>query len=444
MLSSIERETSQNMMDFIERSPNAYYAVHEMTKALNDAGFKAYASGDIRDLKPGTKGYYTKNGSALAAFVIGEAPLATGFRLMGAHTDSPALKIKPNALIRSEGILKLSTEVYGGPILNTWFDRPLSLAGRVAVRTAQALKPEIRLIDFHEPVLILPNAAIHMNRQVNEGVKIENQKVLLPFIAQASMLPADQLNDKEHELDFFTRLVAARLGISAADILDYDLYTYDVQAPMFVGFNEEFINSPRLDNLAMCWAGLQGLIQAPVPQQGINIVFFSDHEEVGSGSKQGAASSMLRDLMELLLLAVGGDRSDFLASFDRSFMISADLAHAVHPNYSEYSDATNRPRVNEGPVIKTSAGMSYTSDADSAAAFYALCETNSVPCQRFVNRSDLRGGSTIGPISARMVPVRSVDIGTAIWGMHSIRETAGSRDQYFITKLLAAYFCTDI
>ncbi len=444
MLSTIERETSQSMMDFIHRSPNAYHAVHEMKKTLKEAGFSAYRASELRDLKAGTKGYYTKNGSALAAFVIGEDPLASGFRLMGAHTDSPALKIKPHAVIRSEGILKLSTEVYGGPILNSWFDRPLSLAGRVAVRSSHALNPDIRLIDFHEPVLILPNVAIHMNRQVNEGVKIENQKVLLPFIAQEAMLPAEQLDDGRHEEDFFTRLVAARLGLAASDILDYDLYTYDVQAPMFVGFNEEFVNAPRLDNLAMCWAGLQGLVNAPVPLKGINLVFFSDHEEVGSGSKQGAASTMLRDLMELLVLAVGGDRSDFLSSFDKSFMISADLAHAVHPNYAEYSDATNRPRINRGPVIKTSAGMSYTSDADSSAAFLALCEEHSIPCQRFVNRSDLRGGSTIGPISARLVPVRSVDIGTAIWGMHSIRETAGSRDQYFINKLLTIFFGSDL
>ena len=444
MLSQTHRDYSQSMMDFIHKSPNAYHAVQEMEQALDAAGFRAYESQEIRDLEPGTRGYYMKNGSAIAAFIIGSDPTAAGFRMMGAHTDSPALKIKPNAVVRNEGILKLSTEVYGGPILNTWFDRPLSLAGRVALRSNKALQPEIRLIDFQDPILILPNVAIHMNRQVNDGVKIERQKVLLPFIAQASALPTEHETDKAATEDFFAALIASRLGVAVSDVLDYDLYTYDIQEPVFVGLHDEFVNSPRLDNLAMCWAGLQGLIHADVPQTGINLVFFSDHEEVGSGSKQGAASTMLRDLMELLVLAIGGERADFLSSFDRSFMISADLAHAVHPNYSEYSDQTNRPQVNQGPVIKASAGMSYTSDADSTAAFLALCEAHNIPCQRFVNRSDLRGGSTIGPISSAFVPVRSVDIGTAIWGMHSVRETAGSMDQFYVTALLRAYFESDL
>lgn len=444
MLTELERKTNDELMAFIEKSPNAYHAVETMRRSLEEAGFIAYRTDEIHDLEAGTKGYYIKNGSALAAFVIGNEPLASGFRLAGAHTDSPALKIKPNALVRDEGILKLSTEVYGGPILNTWFDRPLSLAGRVSLAASHALHPEIRLVDFADPILVLPNLAIHMNRQVNEGVKVERQKVLLPFIAQETFIQDDQLDDGKHDQDYFTRLIAARLGVSAADILDYDLYTYDVQKPMIVGFNEEFLNAPRLDNLASCWAGIQGLIQAAIPQQGINLVYCSDHEEVGSGSKQGAASSLLRDLMELLTLAVGGNRQDFLASFDRSFMISADLAHAVHPNYTEFSDKSNRPQVNGGPVIKAAAGQSYTSDADSAAAFAGLCRENDIPCQYFVNRSDLRGGSTIGPISSRFVPVRSVDIGTAIWGMHSIRETAGSRDQALVTKLFAAYFGTEI
>lgn len=444
MLTVIERETNQEMMNYIDQSPTAYHAVEETSKWLESAGFKSYKLSELENLEPGTKGYYTKNGSALAAFVIGQDPRAAGFRMMGAHTDSPSLKIKPNALVKSEGILKLNTEVYGGPILNTWFDRPLSLAGRVALRTAHALSPMIRLVDFHEPVLILPNVAIHMNRQVNDGVKIERQKVLLPIIAQTSALPEEQTDDSQHDYDFFTRLLAARLGVAAADILDYDLYTYEVTKSTFVGFNEEFISAPRLDNLASCHAGIRSLIEAGVPEQGINLVFLSDHEEVGSGSKQGAHSTLLRDLLELLVFATGGSRADFLASFDQSFMVSTDLAHAVHPNYSEYSDVNNRPQINGGPVIKGAAGQSYTSDADSTAAFLAICAEADVPCQRFVNRSDLRGGSTIGPISSQMVPVRSVDIGTAIWGMHSIRETAGSKDQHYMVKALTTYFKSEI
>lgn len=444
MLDTSERNISQEMMDFIEKSPTAYQAVEEIRKRLEENGFKAYKADEIQDLSPGTKGYYTRNGSALAAFVLGKDPLAAGFRMMGAHTDSPALKIKPGALMKSEGVLKLNTEVYGGPILNTWFDRPLSLAGRVAIKSAKALQPEIRLIDFKEPILILPNVAIHMNRQVNDGVKIERNKVLYPILSQIKSLPKEQTDDSLHQVDFLTRLIAARLGIKATDILDFDLYTYDVQPPSFVGFEEEFISAPRLDNLAMCWAGIESLIDAKVPNAGINLVYLSDHEEVGSGSKQGAASSLLRDLMELLVLASGGQRQHFLQSFDKSFMVSADLAHAVHPNYAEYADPHNRPQINGGPVVKAAAGQSYTSDADSTAAFIALCDEVNVPCQRFVNRSDLRGGSTIGPISSSLVPVRSVDIGTAIWGMHSVRETAGSKDQYYITKVLTHYFSTTI
>lgn len=437
MQSTIERETNLELMGLIDRSPSAYHAVSTIAEMLETAGFHHYEASEIRELAPGTKGYYTKNASALAAFVIGKTTLTPAFRLMGAHTDSPSLKIKPSALIKSEGILKLNTEVYGGPILNTWFDRPLSLAGRVAVRSGKALSPTISLIDFQEPLLILPNVAIHMNRDVNNGVKIERQKVLLPILAQPAASTDGEPTDST---DYFTRLVADKLGVAPADILDYDLYTYETQAASFVGANEEFISAARLDNLASCHAGIRALIDAGVPDEGINVVYLSDHEEVGSGSKQGAHSTLLRDLLELLVSAVGGSRQDFLSSFDRSFMISVDLAHAVHPNYAEYSDVNNRPAINGGPVIKTAAGQSYTSDADSTAAFLAICEEAGVPCQRFVNRSDLRGGSTIGPISSQMVPVRSVDIGTAIWGMHSVRETAGSKDQLYMLKALTAYF----
>lgn len=423
--------SADRLIDFLTASPTAWQAVDKARLLLDEAGFSHVTPSTIGDIKPGSCGYFIQNGSSIIAYSIGSDPLQGGFRIFGAHSDSPALKIKPNAISKSEEVWRLNTEVYGGPLLSTWFDRPLSLAGRVVLKGSSPLKVELRLIDFKRPILILPNIAIHMNRNANDGVKIERQKVLLPFLCCAGEEADEQL--LEH-------LIAEELGCDITEILDFELLTYEVNPPSYCGLNDCFISSGRLDNLAMTQCGLQALIETKGRGTGINILLVTDNEEVGSMTKQGADSLFVRDMLESILIALGADRQSFLGFFERSFMISADLAHAAHPNYGEMADPNHRPRVNGGPVIKIAASQSYASDACSIAVFRQLAEAAGSPYQLFVNRSDLRGGSTIGPISSSLLPMSTVDIGNPIWGMHSCRETGGLLDGYYLEEICKVFY----
>ncbi len=422
---------AEGLLDFLRQAPTAWQATALSAQKLKAAGYRESKLSELGELNPGDKGFLTQNGSALLAWKIGRKPLTGGLKIFGAHSDSPALKVKPRAISESEGISRLAVEVYGGPLLNTFFDRPLSLAGRVVLRGKSPLDVEEQLVDFKKPLLILPNLCIHMNRDANNGVKIEYNKVLLPFLAPVG---------GEARPDLLETLLAEELGVSADDILGFDLLTYDVQAPCFCGLNDCFISSGRLDNLGMLYAGLSGLLASDDDSEGISILLVSDNEEVGSRSKQGAQSLFPRDFMEALVLGLGGSRRDFLGLFEKSFMISADQAHAVHPNYSEYADPTHRPAINGGPVIKLAASQSYASDAHSLAIFRQLAEAADVPTQVFVNRSDLRGGSTIGPISSALIPVSTVDVGNPIWGMHSLRETGGLLDPWYMREIARVFF----
>lgn len=425
---------AENLLSFIKQSPTAFQAVDTMKNILEQNNYQAYSPNQKAKLKPGDKYYYLKNDSAIIAFEIGNEPLENGFKIFGAHTDSPSLRIKPNSISIKENIIRLNTEIYGGPILNTWFDRPLSLAGRVTVKGNQAFKSQTLLLDFEDPIMILPNVAIHMNREVNKGSEIKANRHLLPIIALADTEAVDQ--------DWFDNLIAQKLEIEAENILDYDLFAYETTPGNIVGVNQEFISSGRLDNLAMCYAGIRGLVDREVNSSfnGINLLLYTDNEEVGSLSKQGADSLFVRDILESICLNLGGTRQDFLNIFDCSFMISADQAHAVHPNYSEYADPEHRPLINEGPVIKLAASLSYATDSKSAGHFIEICQKAEVPYQWFVNRSDLRGGSTIGSITSAILPISTVDIGNPIWGMHSIRETGGVKDVYYLDQVLKVFF----
>lgn len=438
------RKNCEDLLAFLQQAPTAWQAVATASKRLDQAAFTQYDPGEHLQLKPGDKGYLVQNSSALLAFRVGQNPLTSGFRIFGAHSDSPALKVKPQAVAPSEGVIRLAVEVYGGPLLNTWFDRPLSLAGRVTLKSDNPLQPQERLLDLKDPLLILPNLAIHMENKSNDGQKIERQKDILPFLClEDGGLTADQADKQAQPRDIFKDLLADRLTCQPEDILDYELLTYPVEPPCFCGLNDDFISSGRLDNLSMFKAGLDALItasdQAP-EAQGIQVLLVTDNEEVGSRTKQGAASLWVRDCLERLTLALGGDRQDFLQAFPRSFMISADLAHAVHPNFPEKADPGHRPKVNGGPVIKMAASQSYASDAKSAAVFHQLAQAAGVPCQTFINRSDMRGGSTIGPISSTLLPMSTVDVGNPIWGMHSCRETGGSLDPYYMTQVIQHFF----
>lgn len=423
-----------DLLDFIKQSPTAFQAVATMKNSLINHGFKSYKPNQKEELKKGDKYFYAKNDSALLVFEIGNAPIEKGLRIFGAHTDSPGLRVKPNAISVKDKVLRLNTEIYGGPILNTWFDRPLSLAGRVTIKNDEPFQVDSVLIDFQKPILILPNLAIHMNRKVNQGVEIKANQHLLPFIALT--------DDEELEKNWFNNFIANELDIDVDNILDYDLFAYDTTPGQIVGINDEFIVSPRLDNLAMCQAGIKALLSLTEKRDfnGINVLLFTDNEEVGSMTKQGADSLFLRDIIESICLNLGASRQDFLAIFDNSIMISADQAHAVHPNYSEYADPDHRPQVNGGPVIKVAASQSYATDSKSAGLFIQLCEKANIPYQWFVNRSDLRGGSTIGSITSSHLPMPTIDIGNAIWAMHSSRETGGVKDIYYLEEVLKLFF----
>lgn len=423
------KELAQDLIEFLHQSPSAYQAVEVMAEQLRAAGYRELKGHETWSLKEGDKVYYIKSDSSIFAADLGKGTFKEGFRLIGSHSDSPSFRIKPNSEMRSEGFLKLNTEVYGGPILNTWFDRPLSVAGRVAVRSGDLMEPEIRTVDVQRPILYIPNPAIHMNRDVNKGVELNRQTQVLPVVA----LEAEASEEK-----IFHQLIAEKLGVAQEDILDYELYLYETAKGELVGLNEEFISSKRMDNLSMAHASVKALIESQ--GSGIRIAAVYDNEEVGSRTKQGAGSPTLANLLERLVYALGGDRNDYLEALEKSFMISADLAHAVHPNFAEFADPTNRPRINQGPVIKIAANQSYTSDAQSTAVFRGICDKAGVPCQTFVNRSDKSGGSTIGPISSTMLPIRSVDIGNPILGMHSIREFGGVEDHYFVYQAFKVFY----
>ena len=426
-----DKKLALDLIEFLHEASTAYNAVEVMQKDLESLGYVELKGEEDWHLKTGDKAFYTKNSSSLFVVQVGKDPLTKGFKIAGAHTDSPTFRVKPDCEIVQDGFLKLNVETYGGPILGTWFDRPLSLAGRVMMKGENILNPRTLIVDFKKPLLYIPSLAIHMNRDVNKGVEIDKQKHVLPIMG---------LVDKDFEKKGFLKsLLAKEFSLDKNDILDYDLFVYEVEKGSLCGLGDEFISSKRQDNLSMVHSILTAAKKAE-SFSGINLCAFFDNEECGSTSKQGADSSLMRDLMERTYYAIGGEREGFLKNLESSFMISCDLAHSVHPNYSDMSDPTSRPVINRGPVMKISANQRYTSDADSISVFMELCNKADVPYQYFVNRSDLAGGSTIGPIGSSHVPVRSIDIGNAILGMHSVRELGGVKDHYYLSKALEIYF----
>lgn len=434
------------LLDFLTSSPVNYLAVATVEEQLQAAGFaKLDPTQPMPALKPGDQVYVTKNDSALFAFRLGTKPMAeTGIRIVTAHSDSPTFRIKPSAEMKCEkGFVKLNTETYGGAILSTWFDRPLSLAGRVILRSSNPLKPITRLLYIKEPLVIIPNLAIHFNRQVNDGVKLSKQKDMLPVLGIIDQqLSANGL---------LLNKIAAELYVNKEEILDFDLYLYDTTPGCTVGLNQEFISAGRLDDLSMCHAGLEALLNCNKTPEATQVLGIFDNEETGSGTKQGANSPFLAMILERLVLAEGmseafptvkadSARDDFHRMIEQSFMVSADNAHAWHPNYGEKMDPVNHPVLGGGPVIKINAAQKYATDADGAAVFAEICRKAGVPCQYFVNHSDSAGGSTLGNILTSTLPFRGVDMGNALWGMHSVRETASVIDQEYTIKAFTEFY----
>ena len=425
------------LFQFLESSPVNFLAVDTICKRLNDAGFRCFdASSRLESVKAGEKFYVVKNDSSIYAFVIGRQPLAEkGFHMICSHCDSPTFRIKPNAEMLREGMLSLNTEVYGGPIMSTWFDRPLSLAGRVIVDSGDVMQPETRLLHIRRPLLTIPNLAIHFNRQVNDGVKLSKQTDMLPLMAAA-------VTEEMKKDGVLLSLISEELNVSIPDILDFDLYLYDTTPPSTFGLQQEMISAGRLDDLSMVHASLEALIAATeegIPEQ-TNIMAVFDNEETGSQTKQGAGSPFLRSMIERIIIAQEGRGDDFYRAVEQAFMISADNAHAWHPNYSSKYDPTNHPHLGLGPVIKLNASQKYATDAVSAAVFAGICRKAGVPFQYFVNHSDVAGGSTLGNILASSLPVRGVDMGNGVLAMHSVRETASVADHLYCIKAFTEFY----
>ena len=431
----------KRLLSFLDASPVNFLAVKNIADTLTANGFRRVdPSQPLGEVKSGDRFFVTKNDSSVFAFRIGNKPIAdAGFHMICAHCDSPTFRIKPNAEMLVEGgIVKLNTEVYGGPIMSTWFDRPLTLAGRVIVRGEDVMQPETLLLHIKRPLLQISNLAIHFNRQVNDGVALSKQKDVLPLLGQiTSQLEAGNLL-MNVILEELNSSVADR-KFCAKDILDFDLYLADATPACTFGVHNEFISSGRLDDLSMCYAGLEALIASDTTDTTQVLALF-DNEETGSQTKQGAGSPFLSFMLKRIALAQSNTEEAYYQAVERAFMISADNAHAWHPNYPEKYDPTNHPMLGGGPVIKFNAAQKYASDAVSAAVFAGLCEKAGVPCQRFVNHSDVAGGSTLGNILASSIPLRGVDMGNAILAMHSCRETGSVADHVFCVKVFTEFY----
>lgn len=422
---------------FMERSVVNFWAVDTIKQILEEARFTELKAADRWEIKPGAGYYMTQNDSSIFAFVAGrnKGGEPVPFRIISAHSDSPGFRVKPNPEMLSDGrMLKLNTEVYGGPILYTWFDRPLSLAGRVILRGPDALYPVSRLFRIDRPIMTIPHLAIHFNRTVNEGNKLSKQKDMLPVVGR--------LPEGEEAKGWLTRLVARTLDVDASEILDYDLSVFDTTGPETVGAYDDFITCGRLDDLSMAHAAVTALVENAneATDRFTRVVAIFDNEETGSGTKQGAGSPILDYIMRRVNAAAGGNEEDYLRSVAQSFMISADNAHGVHPNYVDKQDPTNHPVLGNGPVIKINANCKYMTDAESAAVFASICGEAGVPVQYFVNHSDSAGGSTLGNILTSQIPLRGVDMGAAMWAMHSARETASLRDHEYIIRAFSRFF----
>ena len=428
----------KRLLSFLDASPVNFLAVKNITEELEQNGFRRVdATEALGEVKAGDKLFVTKNDSSVYAFQIGKKPLAeSGFHMICAHCDSPTFRIKPNAEIDCEGgIVKLNTEVYGGPIMSTWFDRPLTLAGRVIVKGADVMHPKTLLLHIKRPLLQISNLAIHFNRQVNDGVKLSKQKDVLPILGIIS----SELERGNMLMNIIVEELNKQQEVAREDILDFDLYLADATPACTFGVHDEFISSGRLDDLSMCYAGLEALIASETTDTTQVLAIF-DNEETGSQTKQGAGSPFLSYMLKRIALAQSGTAEAYYQTVERAFMISADNAHAWHPNYPEKYDPTNHPVLGGGPVIKFNAAQKYASDAMSASVFAGLCHKAGVPCQRFVNHSDVAGGSTLGNILASSIPLRGVDMGNAILAMHSCRETGSTLDHEYCVKVFTQFY----
>lgn len=421
---------NEGLLAFLAEATTPFHAVKALTERLQAAGFEGLSEADNWQLTVGGRYYVTRNDSSLIAFIFGAADLPEqGIRMVGAHTDSPCLKVKPNPEKVRQGYFQLGVEVYGGALLNPWFDRDLSLAGRVTYRN-QAGQLQSALLDCRRPLATIPNLAIHLDRDANNNRTVNPQLHLPPVLLQVG---ASEMPDFR---DMLATELAAQGVADVESVLDYELSFYDIQPPALIGWQGEFIAGGRLDNLLSCYIGLQALLAAGGSQSALLVC--NDHEEVGSASACGAQGPMLENLLCRWL----PDQQQRLRCIDRSMMISADNAHAIHPNYADRHEENHGPLINRGPVIKVNANQRYATNSETSAVFRNLCEQARVPVQTFVTRTDLGCGSTIGPITASGIGVKTLDVGVPTFAMHSCRELAGVDDSYNLSKVLTEFMQT--
>ena len=425
MTSEVQR-CAEELIDFIDAASSPYHVVEKCNELLGPVPLfekKGMHEGQIYCFPL----YHT----GIVFVAIGKNARKAPLRIACAHTDFPCLRIKPNPIIREHGYGKLNVEVYGGLIRNTWMDRPLSIAGAVALRGKHPFTPKLQLVDVRRPLMIVPNLAIHMNRKVNEGVELKPQKDLLPLFFQNG-------DGDEDDTKKLLVLLAEELGVSAEDILSYDLNAYPYERGCLLGCDNAFLSAPRLDNLSSVKACVDAL--HAWNGEGIRIVALFDNEEVGSRTKQGAGSTALAILLERVCWKMGLDREEYLKKVMEGFCLSVDVAHALHPNAPEKADPTNQPVLGGGTVLKVAANQSYAGDPEAFAVIAGLCEREGIPYQVFTNHSDAAGGATLGSILSAQLPMRTMDIGVPILGMHSARETMGACDQFILTRLLTSFF----
>lgn len=423
-------DVMERLIRLIERGTSPFHVTAQIAQQLQEAGFERLMLNRPWQLEKGGRYYVEQQESTLIAFTVGEDMEAPGdYRIAAAHTDFPNIRIKQKAELLRNGYAQLNVEIYGGAILNTWLDRPLSAAGRVALKSDDVFRPQTRLVDFQRPIFVIPNLAIHMNREINSGVELNRQKEMLPIVGLAG---------ETVSRDFFLRMLAEELHVEPDEILDYEIGLYNADRPEYVGFSGELLSAPRIDNLSGVQAIVTGLIEGG--RDGVNVAAFFDHEEIGSRTKQGAGSVLLSMVLEKINLGFSGDRMQFLQNLQDSILLSVDVGHGFHPNYPDKMDMTNTSVLGGGFCIKEASSQSYATDCRGVAVVQQICAREEIPYTKFFNRSDGSSGSTLGSIAGSMVPVPTVDVGVPILAMHSARELMGTADERALTDLVRAFY----
>ena len=427
-----QKQVNQKLFSMLKRGVSPFHVVNYAQEQLEEAGFKPLHMTETWGIENGGKYYINHNDSTLIAIRVGEKiNFQSSFRIAAGHTDVPCLSLKPNPEINANGYQQVNVEVYGGAILNTWLDRPLSIAGKVALRSDNPFKPEIRLFDAKDKILYIPNLAINMNREVNKGVELKKQSHMLPMVGM--------VKEKLEEKNFMMKYLAKKLKCKVEDILDYELFVYCADEPEFVGIDKEFISSPRLDDLTSVQAMISAIIDGG-DAESIQVAYLANHEEIGSRTKQGAASMLLNHVLEKMMIALGRTPEQTLQMMYGSILLSMDVAHALHPSYAAKMDVTNKPVMNKGFIIKEACSQSYATDCEAVAIIRQLCDEEKIPYQKFVNNSDAAGGGTLGSIASALLPVKTIDVGVPMLAMHSARECMGTKDQKAFYDLTKAFF----